>query len=291
VALAFAAPSPLTSWTFDPLQLAPILVGGFLYYRRVATLRARGLRVASWRPWTFGAGLLMLAIALVTPLDAFAEQQFLSAHMLQHVLLGDLAPLAIVAGLTGPILRPILSIRWLEALRVLAHPLVALPLWAVSLCVWHLPYLYEAALHHGGVHALEHLCFFTFGALMWAAVVEVLPGPAWFGTGLKLGYIVVVRLVETVLGNVFIWSGQVFYPFYEHPTDLWGISAKADKGIAGALMMIEGSIVTIAALAWLFLRLAQEGELRQRLIEAGTDPAVASRAVRYGRGEELASRR
>ena len=123
---------------------------------------------------------------------------------------------------------------------------------------------------------------------MWAAVVEVLPGPRWFGTGAKLGYIVVVRLIETVLGNVFIWSGGVFYPFYEHQDELWGISANTDQEIAGGLMMLEGSLVTLAALAWLFLRLAKEGELRQQLIESGTDPAVAARAVRYGRGEELA---
>ena len=89
---------------------------------------------------------------------------------------------------------------------------------------------------------------------MWAPVLEVLPGPAWFGTGAKLGYIVAVRLVETVLGNVFVWSGGVFYRYYEHPAERWGISAHADQGIAGGLMMIEGSIVTLAALAWLFLR-------------------------------------
>jgi putative membrane protein len=207
--------------------------------------------------------------------------------MVQHVLLGDLAPLAIVAGLTGPILRPLLSLRPVIALRVLAHPLVALPLWAIDLGLWHVPLLYEGALHHDALHALEHACFFASGALMWAAVIEVLPAPAWFGTGWKLGYILCVRAFETVLGNVFLWAGSVFYPFYEHPTERWGISALSDQGIAGGVMMIEGSLVTIGALAWLFLRLARESELRQQLIEAGTDPAAAARAVRYGRGEEL----
>ena len=114
--------------------------------------------------------------------------------MVQHVLLGDLAPLAFVAALTGPLLRPVLALPVIGKLRVLAHPLVALPIWAVNLYIWHLPALYEAALRHDSVHALEHVCFFTGGALMWAPVVEVLPGPAWFGTGTKLGYIVVVRL-------------------------------------------------------------------------------------------------
>ena len=282
-----SGPSLLTSWTFEPLQLVPVLLVGLLYARRVRTLRARGTHVAAWRPWSFGTGLALVLLALVSPIDAFGEEQFLSFHMVQHVLLGDLAPLAMVAGLTGPILRPVLSLRWVNALRMLAHPLIALPLWALDLGIWHVPFLYEGALHHTAVHALEHACFFGFGALMWAPVIEVLPAPAWFGTGAKLGYILLVRAFETILGNVFLWAGSVFYPFYEHPTERWGISALSDQGIAGGVMMIEGSLVTIGALAWLFLRLAGESQLRQELIEAGADPASVARAVRYGRGKEL----
>jgi putative membrane protein len=284
-------PSPLTSWTFEPLQLVPILVVALLYARRSRTLARRGTPVASWRLWCFGLGIGGLVLALASPLDALGEQQFLWAHMAQHILLGDLAPLALVAGLNGPLLQPVLQFGLVQRLRVLAHPLIALPLWAVDLYVWHLPVLYQAALHHDSIHALEHLMFFTGGALMWAPLVEVLPGPAWFGTGAKLGYVVCVRLLETVLGNVFVWSGRVFYPYYEHALPRWGLSAQSDQSIAGAIMMIEGSIVTLGAIAWLFLRWGAESELRQRLIEEGLDPASVSRAVRYGRGEELAGRR
>jgi cytochrome c oxidase assembly factor CtaG len=274
-----------TNWTFDPLQVVPTLLLAALYARRVQTLVSRGTRVPRWRIAVFGAGILTLLVALVSPVHAIGEQLF-SFHMLQHVLLGDLAPLALLAGLTGPILRPALAL--LHRFRFLAHPFVALPLWAVNLYVWHLPFLYEAAVRHEAVHALEHLCFFTGGAIMWLPVLETLPAPEWFGTGAKLGYIAVVRAVETVLGNVFFWAGSVFYPgVYEHRQRLWGLSPLADQGLAGAVMMIEGSIVTIIALAWLFLRMASEGELRQRLLERGLDPRAVKRAVRYGRAEEL----
>jgi cytochrome c oxidase assembly factor CtaG len=174
-------------------------------------------------------------------------------------------------------------------LRVLGHPLIALPLWAINLYVWHLPFLYEGALHHDVVHALQHTLFFTTGALFWAAVVEPLPGPGWFGSGAKLLYIVAARLIGMVLANVMLWSSSVFYSTYDHAAR-WGISPQSDQGIAGSVMMIVDSLVTIGAIAWLFLRLAGESELKQRLIEEGHDPALASRAVRYGRGEELASR-
>jgi putative membrane protein len=222
-----------------------------------------------------------------SPIATLGEQESFAFHMVQHLLLGDLAPLCIVAGLTGPLLRPLLSVRAVRALRVLAHPLVALPLWTANLFLWHLPTLWEAALRHEGVHALEHMCFFAAGAIMWAAVVEVLPGPEWFGTGAKMGYILAVRVVSTVLGNVLVWAGTPFYGLYVGAHRPWGLSAEADQGIAGAVMMIEGSLVTIGALAWLFLRLAKEGELRQQLLERGLDPRAVRRAVRYGRGHEL----
>src|SRR5919108_288620 len=83
------------------------------------------------------------------------------------------------------------------------------------------------------VHALEHLSFFGTGVLMWAAVVEVLPGPEWFGTGAKFGYVAVVRLLETVLGNVFIWSGDVVYDVYARGDERFGISPLEDQRLPG----------------------------------------------------------
>jgi putative membrane protein len=284
-------PSLLTSWSFDPLQLAPVLIAAFAYGVRVRTLNRRGTPVPRWRVLVFALGITLLVLAFASPVATIGEDELFSVHMLQHVTIGDLAPLCLLAGLTGPILRPVLALRPVERLRVLANPAVALPIWAANLYLWHLPFLYEAAVRHSSVHALEHICFFTAGLIMWLPVLETLPAPEWFGTGAKLAYIAVVRLVETVLGNVFVWAGAVFYPVYAAGDELWGISPLRDQGLAGAVMMIEGSLVTITALAWLFLRLAREGELRQELLERGLDPRAVRRAVRYGRAEELAGRR
>jgi cytochrome c oxidase assembly factor CtaG len=166
-----AAPSVLTGWTFEPYQLVPLAVITFLYAKRVRTLRRRGTPPPTWRVFVFGLGVFLLILALASPIDPIGEEDFLFVHMLQHVLLGDLAPLCFVVGLTGPILQPLLRYPAVNRLRVLTHPLVALPLWAFSLAVWHLPFMYEAALHHDSIHALQHLCFAVFGGLMWAPVV------------------------------------------------------------------------------------------------------------------------
>lgn len=278
----------LGSWSFDPLELAPTAAVAYLYLRRTRTLARRGRPVAPARQWLFWSGVALVVVALDSPIDAIGERDFFFVHMIQHVLLGDLAPLCMVAGLTGSVLRPVLSLPGIDGLRRLTHPCIALPIWAVDLCAWHVPLLYEAALHHSAIHALEHLLFFCCGALMWSPVLETLPAPAWFGTGWKLGYIGAVRLVETVLGNVFIWSGSVFYPWYEHAQPIWGIDALDDQRLAGVVMMVEGGLVTLGALTWLLLRLARESELEERLLVQGVGSARAARAVRYGRGRALA---
>jgi putative membrane protein len=281
----------LTDWTFDPLQLAPVVLAAVAYAMRARTLHRRGTPMAGYRIFLFALGITLLLVAFASPVAAIGEEELFSFHMLQHVLIGDLAPLCLLGGLNGPMLRPLLAVRPVERLRVLANPVVALPIWAANLYVWHVPFLYEAAVEHSVVHALEHVCFFSAGIVAWLPVLETLPAPEWFGTGPKLAYIAIVRLVETLLGNVFVWSGAVFYGVYDSGDELWGISPLQDQGLAGAVMMIEGSLVTITALSWLFLRLAQEGELRQELLERGLDPRAVRRAVRYGRAQELGERR
>ena len=279
--------SAATTWNLEPLQLLPTIIVSGLYLRRPRHLARRELPVPGWRQFLFWLGIALVVIALNSPVDEIGEKDLFFVHMGQHVLIGDLAPLCFVAGLTGPVLRPVLALKPVDRLRILTHPFVALPLWAVNLYIWHIPSLYQAALHHSAIHALEHFLFFTCGCLMWSPVLETLPAPEWFGTGWKAGYIVIVRFLETILGNVFIWSSTVFYPWYEHATHTWGISTVHDQNLAGVVMMAEGGFVTLGALAWLFLRMAEEGELKQRLLEQGDDPVQVARAVRYGRASAL----
>jgi cytochrome c oxidase assembly factor CtaG len=280
-------PSLLTSWTLEPLQLAPIVLVAAAYVVRARTLARRGQPVPTWRIAVFSLGVALLVIAVASPIAEIGEKELFSFHMTQHLLIGDLAPLCILAGLTGPLLRPVLALPGVMRLRVLANPLVAFPIWAANLVLWHMPVLYEGAVEHSAVHALEHIAFFGAGIVLWLPILETLPAPEWFGTGAKLAYIVGVRLVATVIGNVFIWAGSPFYAVYEGRDDYLGLSPSADQSLAGSLMMLEGSLVTIVALAWLFLRMAQEGEVRQELIESGVDERTARRAVRYRRWHEL----
>lgn len=265
------------------IAVAFAIAAALAYALRVRGLRRRGRGLARWRQLCFYAGLGVIVAALASPIDSIGESRLFWAHMVQHLMLIDAAPLLVLLGLSGPVLRPLLARRPLRPLRHLAHPLVALPLWALALYAWHLPALYEAALRSEAVHALEHACFFATGLAMWAAITEPIPGPAWFGTGAKAAYVLVVRTLGMILGSVFIWVQTPLYPAYAAGERLSGIAPLTDQQIGGSIMFVEGGFVTLVVFAWLFLRWIEEAELRQSLLEAGAEPRAASRAARFRR--------
>ena len=274
-------------WSLSPLQIAPLALFGVFYAVRVRSL---GGRVPGWRVGSFALGAAIAALAIVSPIDHVGERDLFWVHMLQHVLLGDIAAVLLVLGISGPVIQPLLKNRVLLRLRAITHPAIALPLWAVNLFGWHLRAPYELSLRNEYVHALEHVSFIAFGMAMWSPVLETLPAPVWFGTGAKLLYVSVVRALTAVLGNIFWFAGYVFYPAYDVADPRFGISALEDQVHAGSVMMAETTLLTGITLVWLFFKLARESDDRQQLIEAGLDRETAARAVRFGRQEALARR-
>ena len=146
------------------------------------------------------------------------------------------------------------------------------------------------------MHALQHMLFVGFGINMWMALLGPLPKPAWFGNAAKLVYIVAVRLTTTALANVFVWSQSAYYDVYEPGERARAVAPTEDQVVAGSIMMVEGSILTLCLFCWLFLRSAREGQERQELLELAAaggvelDERRAARAVAAGRGAELRAR-
>jgi putative membrane protein len=277
-----------------PLQLLPATIAGVLYALRAHALRDTPRAVPAIRQASFYGGLV-LVVATLTLTGSLSDELF-AAHMAEHLLIADLGALLLVLGLTGPLLAPVLRIRVFDRLRVLAHPAVAFPLWALDLYLWHVPVLHEAAVRHEVVHALQHTGFVVFGANMWLALLGPLPKPAWFGNLARLVYVIAVRFTGAVLGNVLVFGVRVFYDVYAAGERAHGLSPAGDQNAAGAIMMIEGSLLTLGLFAWLFLRSAREGEERQALLELAQARGVeltetrAARAVAAGRGAELRRR-
>ena len=278
-----------------PLEVFPLTAAGILYWHRATVLSWDGRSVPAWRQACFGAGLATIAVALFSPIGHISEELVI-AHMGEHLLIGDIASLLLVLGLTRSLLQPLLAVRAFNRLQILAHPAVALPLWALNLFFWHIPALYQDAYGAAPVHALEHTTFLVFGCLMWMPVFGPLPKPDWFGAAWKVGYVVAVRFTGAILGNVLMWSGSVLYPIYAPGERYWGISPLADQGTAGVLMMIEGTFLALGVLAWVFFEVAREGTEKQRLLDLAHERGVhlderrAGRAVAAGHGALLEQR-
>jgi cytochrome c oxidase assembly factor CtaG len=280
---------------FAPLQLAPATISGILYALRAHHLEGTSRAVPKVRQASFYGGLVLIVVTLASPLGHVSDELFL-AHMAEHLLLGDIGALLLVLGLTGPMLAPVLRIKVFDRLRILTHPLIALPLWTINLYLWHLSYFHEAAVRHSGTHAVQHLLFIVFGANSWMCLFGPLPKPAWFGNLARLVYILAIRLLGSVLANVFLWGGHAFYDVYAKGEAYWHISPAGDQNAAGGIMMVEQSILTICLFAWLFVKAAREAEERQELLELAEARGYAlteeraTRAVAAGRGDDLRAR-
>jgi putative membrane protein len=243
----------------------------------------------------FGAGLVVVCASLLGPVDDQADK-LLWVHMIQHLLLADVASLFIVLGFTGPLLQPLLTFRAGRPLRRLTHPVVAITLFTANLYLWHLPFLYQAVLTDTSLHVLEHLLFLGTGILLWMPLFCPLPKPQWFGKAAHVIYTVGIWLPGMVLANVFMWSDAVFYPDYSATAEAAGITPIADQSTAGAILMGECTILALAIFAWVFLRWAKEDIEKQDLLDLAIDnhfeltSARAARAVAAGRGAELRAR-
>ena len=264
-ALAATATEDLwKAWSLDPLVLvgAAVAVGFFAQgWRR---LHARRPELAPWTRWPiFLAGVAVVVLGIVSPLDAIAEEYLQSAHMLQHVLIADLGVALTLVAVRGPLsmfflpqdlLAPLARRQWLrQSLSFLLRPRVAVPLWLGVLVAWHVPFLYDAALGHPLLHRFEHLSFVVVGALVWTLVID----PAGHGRltlGQRIGLAVVMLWMGQLLAYVFVFSFHPYYDVYaEQPERLLGLSPLADQKLAGVVMMVEQLLTLGVALVVLVL--------------------------------------
>jgi putative membrane protein len=265
-----------TSWTLEPGAILLIALLGALYVPRWRRAREQGgARVAEgWRLAAFLGGLALLVVALLSPVDRLGEQAF-AMHMVQHVILLDLAPILFMVGLTKVILRPLTRrLQPVErAAGVLGHPVAAVLAYITLMWLWHVPALYDAALRSPFVHILEHVCFLSVGLLYWWHLLS--PVRSRLGTG-GMGpvvYMLSTKLAVGLLGIGLTFAPDPLYDFYEQRPGIWGLSPTEDQAAAGAIMALEQSIIMGIALTYLFVRALAESDREQERAEALADRA------------------
>jgi putative membrane protein len=261
--------SPNLSWSFSPgvLLVAAFAIG--LYVRRWRAVRAaagqRRANVApSWRLACFLAAVVLALAALVSPLDALADQLFL-AHMIQHMLLLDVVPILAIVGLTKVLLRPVTRVVHELERRAgpFAHPAFAVLLYVGVIWAWHVPAAYDFAVRHPVVHVLEHMTFVIAGSLYWWHLLSPIRARRRLEGMGPVVYMVTTKLTVGALGMGLAFAPSTLYPYYAHHARVWGISAGDDQAIAGLIMALEQSIVMGIALVVLFIRALNESERAQ----------------------------
>lgn len=242
-------------WTFDPYALALAAFATVLYAQGFVRLRRRAgaARAPAWAALFFVAGVGISLLALVSPVDAIGEDQLLAAHMLQHLLLGDIGPLLIVLGTCGalgvflvppPLLRPLARSRLRAVVSFLLIPRVSLAVWLAAFAAWHVPAAYDAAIAHPAVHVAEHACFAVAGVLAWTQIID----PARrrrLTVGQRAMFAFAMLVASGVLAEVLVAT----HPLYHHYVDVrdrpFGWTAGQDQSKAALLMMAE-QIATLA---------------------------------------------
>lgn len=252
------------AWSLDPLVLAAAAVAIGFFAQGWLRLHRRRPELAPWSRWPiFLSGVTVVVLGLVSPLDATAEEYLQSAHMLQHVLIADLGVALALVAVRGPLslffvprdlLAALARRRTLRrSLAFLLQPRVALTLWVATLVAWHLPVLYDAALHHPLAHRVEHLSFVVVGLLVWTLLVD----PAGHGrltVNGRVGLAVVMLWIGQLLAYVFVFSFHPYYDVYAKQSErLFGLSPLTDQKLAGVVMMAEQAVTLGTALVVLLL--------------------------------------
>jgi cytochrome c oxidase assembly factor CtaG len=234
------------------------------------------------RALLFLAGVALGTLALVSPLDPIGEEYLLSAHMLEHVLIGDAAVALAILALRGPltffflpsaILGPLARIGPLRSsLRFVLRPKVSFGIWAAVFACWHFPSAYDYVLTHQAVHDLQHVTFVLAGVLVWIQLID----PARRGELRRSGRIALAVALFTsgqILSDVLIFTFHPLYPAYTAQDErLLGLSPLADQRLAGIVMMVE-QMITLGTCVAILLLASQRDLARRAGRRHGATPA------------------
>lgn len=255
--------APKIAWSFEPAVLLGMIALALAYMKGWTRARMPGEPhpPGYGRLTLFGLGLLAIIASLMSPIDQLGEQLLLM-HMIQHILLLDIAPILMILGLTKGILRPVT--RRLHSIErkagYLAHPAFAVFAYAGFMWLWHVPFMYDTALRYPNVHALEHICFGAAGSLYWWHLLSPIRSRMRLGGMGPVMYMVSTKLLVGLLGVGLAFAPSSIYPFYQHHPHYWGLSPAEDQSLAGLTMALEQSIVMGIALVWLFVQMLTESE-------------------------------
>jgi len=261
----------LTQWNWEPSILigTALIVGLYLY--AIGPLRRRYCpdeQVKTGQTVSFLLGMLLIFLALVSPLDELGDSYLFSAHMVQHLFLTIVGPPLLVIGTPAWFLKPIVGNKVsLRIAKALTYPAVAFVLYNADFWLWHAPPLYNATLENENIHILEHLTFIAFGILNWWPIFSPSKDLPRLSIGGQVLYLFLSGMPSVLLGAGLTFSPPLYAPYIAAPR-VWGISAATDQQLGGLIMWIPVSIAYIVIMSILFIRWMQQQEAKQLAQEA-----------------------
>jgi putative membrane protein len=240
----------LINWPLDLTVYAGLIC---LYFGHALLARSAG-DVERKHSFYFGLGLLTLWVALETPIDPISDYYLDSVHMLQHVLLGFVAPPLMLLGLSPGMVSRLIRV---PGVRAITEPIPAQVLAGAVMVGWHLPPLYNATLYSGSLHVVEHLMFIAAGLVMYWPMLQVTSAYArWqLSPGAKLLYMLVATLPQDGVALAMLFSRVPFYDYYTHvPRLIKSLDPLTDQTVAGALLMVFGKATIGVAAVAVFIR-------------------------------------
>ena len=248
----------MITWHLDPsVVIGLLLLTGAYAAGVIVPRRATGGQVAS-----FLSAMLVLFLALESPLDTAGDTYLLSAHVVQHLLLVLVVPPLLLFGTPGWVLRPLLGVAPLAAVaRVLTRGPVAFAVYNVVFSLAHLPVFFDLTLRNEGVHIAEHLLFIATGVLAWWPVLSPVPELPRLSYPFQMLYVFLQTLPCSLVGALITLSGDVLYAPYAAAPRVWGsVTPLGDQQIGGLAMWIGGSVYYFLAFMVIFFLWAQHEE-------------------------------
>jgi putative copper resistance protein D len=252
-------PSVLLEWRFDPTAIVPLVLVAALYAWAVRRVDAAhpGNRHPAHRTWLFMAGLVAIAVALTSPIEAY-EGLLFSVHMIQHMLLELVAAPLLLAGapitlalrVSSPrVRRGLLAVLQSRVVHVISFPVIAWVLFAAVNWGWHFSTLYDQALENDLLHYVQHATFLGAALLFWWPAIGADPSPWRLPHPMRLFYLFLAMPQNSFLGVALLQTSTVLYPHYVTNGRTWGPSPLEDQHLGGVLMWVMGDMAFLAGMA------------------------------------------
>ncbi len=265
--MEFELGSLWTEWHAHPEVVLGLLLVQGAYLLGVGPLRERYDLAEGVEPRqvaTFSAGILVIFVAILSPLHVLSDEVLFSAHMVQHVLITLVAPPLLILGTPDWLIRPLLRPNWaFRTARLVTLPLLAFFVFNFLFSIWHVPALYESAIRNNWLHIIEHTSMTATGLMMWWPLVSLMPELPRLSYLFQLVYLFLLSVAQIIIFATITFAQKPIYEVYANSPHLW-LSPLADQQVGGIIMKVGGGAIFLTLFVVVFFKWYNQEEIKRK---------------------------